>query len=106
MQAGRLRHRVTIQEPVSATNGYNETITTWSRVAEVWASVEPLSGREFFAAEHQQSEISHRVVMRYRGGITATMRVVHEDRELYIQSVINVRERGREMQLMCRETTP
>lgn len=106
MQAGRLRHRIIIQEPVTARNGYNETITTWARVAEVWASVEPLSGREFFDAEHQQSDITHRVVLRFRGGITAEMRVLHHGRDLRVQSVINAKERGRELQLMCRETRP
>lgn len=103
MQAGRLRHRITIQEPVVARNGFNEAITTWSNVATVWASVEPISGREFFAAEHVQSEITHRVRLRYRPGVTSEMRVSFGGRYLQIESVIDVRERNAEMQLMCRE---
>jgi SPP1 family predicted phage head-tail adaptor len=103
MNAGRLRHRVTIQEPVVARNGYNEAITTWSTVATVWASVEPLSGREFFAAEHVQSEITHRVKMRYRSGVAPTMRVVHDGRYLMVEAVINYAERGTDLQLMCKE---
>ncbi len=103
MQAGRLRHRITIQEPVTARNGFNEAITTWVTVATVWASVEPISGREFFAAEHVQSEITHRIRVRYRAGIAPTMRVVFNGRYLMIESVINYGERNTDLQLMCRE---
>lgn len=103
MQAGKLRHRVTIQEPVVARNGFNEAITTWVTVATVWASVEPISGREFFAAEHVQSEITHRIRVRYRAGIAPTMRVVFNGRYLMIESVINYGERNTDLQLMCRE---
>lgn len=86
-----------------ARNGFNEAITTWSTVATVWASVEPISGREFFEAEHVQSEITHRVRLRYRAGITAQMRVLFDSRYLMIETVINYAERGTDLQLMCRE---
>lgn len=104
MEAGALRHRVAIQEPVEARNSYNEVIVTWALVAVVWAWVAPLSGREFFAAEHVQSEITHRVRLRYRAGITPEMRVVMNGRVLMIQSVIDRGERRRELELMCKET--
>lgn len=107
MQAGRLRQRVTLQEPVTARNGYGEVITTWATVATMWAQVEPLSGREYFDAEHLQSEITHRVRLRaVRRGWTATpaMRVLYGGRDLRIVSVIDWRERHVELHLMCKET--
>jgi SPP1 family predicted phage head-tail adaptor len=103
MQAGKLRHRITIQEPVTARNGYGEAITTWTAVATVWASVEPLSGREFFAAEHVQSEVTHRVRMRWQSGITPDMRVLFGGRVLKVEAVINYGERRTDLQLMCQE---
>jgi SPP1 family predicted phage head-tail adaptor len=103
MNAGRLRHRITIQEPVTARNGYGEAITTWTAVATVWASVEPLSGREYFAAEHVQSEVTHRVRMRWQSGITPDMRVLFNGRVLKIDAVINYGERRTDLQLMCQE---
>ena len=103
MRTARLRHRVTIQSPVVAVNGYGERITTWSTVATVGAAVEPLRGREFFDAEQVQAEISHRVIMRYRTGMESTMRLLHLTRVLHIETIIDVDERHRELQLMCRE---
>lgn len=105
MQAGRLRHRVSIQQRVEARNGYGELIATWSTLATVWGSVEPIRGREFFEAEQVQSEISTRVRIRYYDGITAQMRVLFGSRKLQILAVIDVNERHKEMQLMCKEMT-
>lgn len=103
MQAGKLRHQVTIQQATETRNTLGEAIRTWSTVATVWASVEPLRGREFFDAEQVQSEISQRVRMRYRSGIKPTMRLLYGSRILQIQAVIDVDERHREIHLMCRE---
>ena len=103
MRAGRLRQRVQIKTPVEARNAYGERITTWSTLATVWAAVEPIRGREFFEAETVQAEITHRVILRYYPGIVPRYRVVFEGRVLEIQAVINVDERSRELQLMCRE---
>lgn len=81
MRSGKLRHRVTLQRFVKTQDPTTGLIRTeWADVATVWASVEPLSGRDFIAARAQQSEISARVVIRYREGIDSTMRVLHRGR--------------------------
>ena len=46
MRIGTLRHRVELQEPVENQDGYGEAERTYTTYATVWASVEPLSGRE------------------------------------------------------------
>lgn len=78
MRAGKLRHRVMLQKlgrtrnPV--TGGWTEG---WVDVASAWASIEPLSAREFIAAQASQSEITARVVIRYRPDVDATMRILY-----------------------------
>ncbi|STV76401.1 head-tail adaptor protein [Klebsiella michiganensis] len=69
MQAGKLRHRVILQEPVkeqSPTTG--AVINTWRDVATIWAEVYPLSAREFIAAQASQGEITTRITIRLPGG--------------------------------------
>lgn len=107
MQAGNLRHRVTIQRQTEgAVDSLGEPACTWEPVAiDIWASVEPLSGKAFMDAKQAQSEVSHRVRLRYRDGITADMRVIHSGRRLHIDAVLNIGERNREMHLMCIERT-
>lgn len=104
MRAGKLRHRWTIQQQTPATqNSLGEETSPWADVATVWCSVEPLSGREFFSAQATQSEVTHTVTMRYRSGIVPKMRLTKDARVLDIQSVADVTERHRELQLMCVE---
>lgn len=102
MNPGALRHLVTIQKQVETQNTYGAPEVTWSDVAEkVWCRIEPLRGREYFAAKQVNADIEARVVMRYRNDITAKMRLLHGMNEYYIDTIINVDERDRELQLMC-----
>lgn len=77
IEAGRLRHRVKIQRPVQTQDSNGDMITEWQAVATVWAAIEPLSARELIQSQAMQSQIVARVVIRYRDGITASMRLVH-----------------------------
>ena len=81
MQAGKLRHRVVLQEKRETrdpeTGGFEEG---WVDVAKVWAEVRALSARDFVEARTDQSQITARITIRYRPDITSLMRVVHRVR--------------------------
>ncbi|HCF5688189.1 TPA: phage head closure protein [Pseudomonas aeruginosa] len=82
LSAGRLRHRVDIQSKVQTqdpqTGEIIETwVTTWPQVP---AEIAPLSVREYIAAQAIQSNISARIVIRYREGMLPTMRILHKGR--------------------------
>lgn len=100
--AGHLRFQVSIQKPTPTLNNLNEPEITWTDVSTgVWASIEPLRGREYFAAKQVNAEIDARITMRYRAGVQTDYRILHGSNEYYIVSIINVEERNRELQLMC-----
>lgn len=103
MNPGELNKRITIQKPDNAQDSFGQLVENWKDVATVWASISPLVGREFFAAETVNSEVTHKVKIRYRQGITPDMRVKFRDRYFSIQSVINFKEQSIELQLMCKE---
>lgn len=89
MRAGKLRHRVALQQKMQTQDpATGELLDDWVTFATVWASVEPLSAREFIAAQAGQSEITARVVLRYRDGITAEMRLVHQGQIYNIHGVL------------------
>ena len=76
--AGRLRHKVMIQYPLTTQNpGTGAMEIVWTDLSSVWASVEPASVREFIAAGAEQSEVSGKVIMRKRDDVNATMRIVY-----------------------------
>lgn len=80
LAAGRLRHRIVIEEPVIEQDSSGELQRSWQHVAEVWAAIEPLSVREFIAAQQTQSAVTARITIRYRDGLTAQMRIRHRSR--------------------------
>lgn len=85
LNAGRLRHRVTIQVPQHTQDPQTgEMVTTWASFAEnIAAAIEPVSVREFVAAQAVQSRIEVRIVIRYRSGLNAAMRLVGSDGTIY-----------------------
>ena len=106
MRAGSLRHRVTIQRYELAVDEYGAPLRreSWKGVSTVWASVEAVSGREFFASQQAQSEVTQRIRIRYRPDVTADMRVIHNGKVFNIVAPLPD-NRGRELVLMCREVS-
>ena len=89
MRNGKLRHKMTLQQPVTTqdtTTG--EMVTVWTDVAKVWASLEPLSANAFVAAGAEQSEVTARVTIRYRDDVTSKMRLVYRGMYYDIKGVL------------------
>lgn len=89
MRGGKLRHLMTLQQPVttqSATTG--EMVTVWTEVAKVWASLEPLSANAFVAAGAEQSEVTARVTIRFRDDVTSKMRLAYRGMYYDIKGVL------------------
>lgn len=101
--AAVFRHRVTLQQRAADQDEAGQPVDTWKDVATVWGAVEPLRGREYFAAAQVQAEVTTRIRIRYCRGIRPDMRVLYDGRLFNILSVIDPEERHRELQLMCRE---
>lgn len=78
LSAGKLRHRITIQQPRQQQDPNTGAIrTVWVDFAtDVAAAIEPLSVREFIASQQMQSQITARITIRYRAGLTAQMRIL------------------------------
>ncbi|HDS0941435.1 TPA: phage head closure protein [Pseudomonas putida] len=85
MQAGRLRHRIDIEEktvprdPVTGEFGEPVWVVRWAKCP---ARFVPLSARDLVAAQAAQSEATARVEVRYRPGVLPTMRIIHRG-EIY-----------------------
>lgn len=105
MQAGELRHKLDIEMERNLQDSYGQTTQEWVVFySGLWASIEPLSGKEYFSSQQVNAEISHRIKIRYRAGIKPNMRVKFGDARYFnIVSVMDIKERHREIHLMCTE---
>lgn len=101
MQAGQLKYQLFIQAPPTGKDDNGDPKTDWSPVCSPFAKKEDLSGRELFAAQSAHSEVTTRFRIRYRTGLSPTMRLVCDGVIYKIVAVLDRDGRKRELQLMC-----
>lgn len=102
MKAGQLDQRVTVERFTSTEDELGQPIETWAPLFPCWAAVEPLTGREYLAAQAAVSEVTARIRMRFRPWMTSQDRVIHDGTVYQIESLIDVRSGNRELVLMCK----
>lgn len=89
MNPGELRQRVTIQRRTVVRDSYGGETITWADVAEVWAKISAIGGREYFAAGQTLAESTFILIMRYRTDVKQSWRLQNSKGTLYdIQTVI------------------
>lgn len=116
--AGRYTKRVTIQYPETTQDAFGQPVVTYRDSYETWASVQALSGREYFASQQIQNKTIKRYVVRYSSVIEPTWRLLDEGVAWNIDNILDSGEvmwtadRGlppsgvrRELQLLCTRVT-
>lgn len=69
----------------------------------VAAFVSPMSGREYEESQKLRAETTYKIVTRFFPNITPQMRIVYENREFEIVSVLDLNERHSELQIVAAE---
>lgn len=103
MRSGELRNLITIQKPARAQDSSGSTAETWSTLCTVWAAIRPLKGREYYAANQAQMEITTEITIRYRSDVSAEHRIIFGNRTFEIKTVVNIDERNHWLVMMCEE---
>lgn len=88
--AGDLSEKIAIQREVRTEDGYGGETIAWSQIASLWASVEPLSGRERNMADQTESPRDYRFIVRrstVSAAIQAKDKIVWRGREFNIDFV-------------------
>jgi SPP1 family predicted phage head-tail adaptor len=75
-------------------------------VQNVWASISPIFGKEYFQSEEVQSKTTTKIEIDYIDGINRSMQVIYGTRIFEILTVIDIKEMHRTLQLMCKELNP
>jgi SPP1 family predicted phage head-tail adaptor len=103
MKSGQLDQRISVERLQGGVDELGQPLPdTWAPLFTCWAAVEPLTGREYIAAQAAVSEVTAKIRMRFRPWMTAEDRVIHEGTIYNIVSLIDVRSENRELVLMCK----
>ncbi len=89
MNAGRLRHRIAIDDATITRDEEGGVNTTWLQwAADVPAEVAPVSARELASGNQIVAQSSYRITIRQRPGIVPTMRIRHTVQG--VESIYNI----------------
>jgi SPP1 family predicted phage head-tail adaptor len=104
MEAGKLRHRLSIFTPTESADGRGGFTRTWTDSDEkAWCSIEPMSSAETFFAGQVRAGLTHKITTRYTATITPDAQLRLGTRRFEVAGVRNVEERNRKLELVCKE---
>lgn len=104
LNSGKYRHKVMFQKLEASQDTYGEDTNVWVDDFEARVGIFPLSSKDYFDAQAISNVVSHKVLLRYRTGVTSDMRFTFNGRIFnIIGAPINYQERNVELLLMCRE---
>lgn len=103
MRPGEVRRKITIQAATTVADDYGGSTQTLADVAEVWATIQPLEGREQLLAMQTGMTRPHRFSMRYREDVTGASRILYDGRAFNVTSVTDPGARHRELVVLADE---
>lgn len=79
-----------------------QPLEAWVPVAETWAAIRTLRGRELSAAQQINAEITTEITIRYRTGIDRTMKAMYMEDEFEFLYVIHKDYAKKELQIFAK----
>lgn len=75
MRLGKMRYRITIENPINETDedGFNQE--TYTEFTTVWADITPVSSKEYFGSDQTVEEATSKIYIRHIPGINTLMRI-------------------------------
>lgn len=104
MRAGPLNKLLVLESKQSTQGDDGGEVIAWVPVATVWASIEPVGGREAMRANQIVADTETRIKIRWSSqvaAIDATWRAVHGGTIYNIKRIANIKSANREIELMC-----
>ncbi|WP_273845725.1 phage head closure protein [Halalkalibacter alkalisediminis] len=103
MNSGKLNRRISIKEEKKIKDIGGGQTTQPLPIADTWASINTLTGREFWQAQQMEAEVSHKITIRYRKGIKRSQVVFYNERKFDIEYIFNRDEANKFLELYCLE---
>lgn len=97
----RKRHKLLIRRAVEVDDGKGAFVTSWVTIAEPWADVEGMTGREAVMDQVLQSIAIYRMRIRWREGIKTADQIRHGNLNLNITSADDPDGRRRDLVIIA-----
>lgn len=100
------RHRITVLAPVETSTALGGAVTSFQPISTLWGEIAPLSGIEGVEGDHVVARVKARITLRWRGGLSAALRLEAEGRTFGITAVFDPDGRKRHLVVMVEEIAP
>lgn len=104
MNAGQLRHRIIVDEPVTTQDDTGAETVVWAVLDTVWGAIEPLNGRERLLAGGINATTDTRIRIRWSSlmeQVTPRCRLLHQGVIYNIESIAHIDMGRREIEIMA-----
>lgn len=99
LAAGRFNKRIKLQSLTTTQDAAGEPVSAWADFADVWASINDVSGNEYISSAAVQNTVTTKVCIRARTGVVPSMRILYGVKTYQIEAVLEHDERS--LLLMC-----
>ena len=100
-----LREIVDIERLTGTLSDEGEQVDTWTALFEnVFADIKTPTGREYFAHDRLNAEVTHRVKIRWHDGVTNDMRINWQGRILDILYISEDQTHKQWQYIFCKES--
>ena len=102
-EMGGMKRRIMLQRPAKTEDEGGGRRVVYQDVANVWASVEPISSREYFFAQQERADVTHKIRIRFRTDVKNNWRVRYGSAQFLVDSIIDIGGERRFMELLSHE---
>lgn len=105
MQTEKMQKRVEIQTKQTVRTDTGAFSHTWVTDKTVWAYIAPITGKELYAGEQVQAEVTHEITIQYDAcpTLTPANRIKYKTRFFDINVTKNIDERNEFWVMRCKE---
>jgi SPP1 family predicted phage head-tail adaptor len=100
---GKLTKNATIRYYTTVSDGMGGSLVTWNDGASIWCDITPLSANEVLQYGAVNSNVTHKIIARYRPNLTHENKLKLDNRIFSITAVLNAGEQGYITELLAHE---
>ena len=101
--AGRFNRQLTIENEIEIADGCGGYVSRYEAQDAIWAHICPLRSSTSTRADNSVSEVSHRMMVRFRANISTATRFVTGSRRFEVLTVRDPDETRRYLECDCVE---
>lgn len=104
MNAGQLRHRILVEEPITSQDDTGDELVQWFSHGRVWGSISPMNGFEKSLRREINAAMDTKIRIRWSptmDRMNAKWRLTHQNVIYNVVSIANIDMARREIEIMA-----